>query len=486
MSSLLYLVLFATSLCIKSPLFPPGVHSNLHSSPLPTACDERTSNYSCIANNSSNGRVLQQIVGSHDTCFLINLSIQNKTFRVQIDTGSSDTALPHTSLNGYVGPTLAFSIPKGQESSQYNAYGDSSWWKGYLTRMKVGLGGDEVTSDNVPIALMTSQSTKPPFANGLAYEGLLGLAFPSLAATKSSPRTVTDALYDSGAIGNNEIAFHGCPFSKSNSSYIDIGNDAPYSACGGLKVRVQIENPDFYNLDVIEIGFNGTSQPLASNFQVRHLYILDSCTANILLPSSHFQTFVKQIYSSDAFSSDIQNSGYLMGWLSGNYLLKFEESELEWDLLPTLSFTFSSGMTVYENVTLEIGPRQYIQQVTSDNFWTFMVDNFGSNDLAVLGYPFFTSYHIVFDRSNGSLIFSPGCGCEESKDKYPLIYTNGHANKCTRNNSDLNSTVSWSCSTLANLQNAIAVRSYTPPSSSSFDVIASLSWVTFILVFVFA
>jgi hypothetical protein len=300
---------------------------------------------------------------------------------------------------------LAFSIPEGQESSQYNRYGDGSWWKGYMTRIDASLGAVNSTDTYCPVALMTSQSKKPIFSSGISYNGLLGLAFPSLAAIKSDPRTVVDALYDSGAIKRNEIAFHGCPFSNINDSYIDIGNDTPDSACGGLKVSVQIANPEFYSLDILEIGFDRIAQPLPSTFQTRHLSILDSCTSNILLPHSNFQAFVEQIYSSSAFSSQIVDSGYLLGWLYGNYRLNFVESDIDWEILPTLSFTFTSHMTIYENVTLEIGPRQYIQKVTSDNFWAFMVDSFGSNELSILGYPFFTAFHIVLDRSNASMTF---------------------------------------------------------------------------------
>ena len=195
------------------------------------------------------------------------------------------------------------------------------------------------------------------------------------------------------------------------------------------------------------------------------------------LPTLVYQSLIDSMHSSGAFSRNLTSSIYFSAWLAGNYILHLKEADIDWSRLPTLSFTVSSGMTVYNNVTLAIGPRQYIQQTRLDGYWAFMVDSLGSNNLAVLGFPLFTAFHIILDRTNSQITFMPGCGCEYQQDKYPLIYTDNFMNRCLKvevpksNESTEVQSYSWSCQTLPNLEQAVAIVNY--QSSSPFNCVSA-------------
>lgn len=179
----------------------------------------------------------QSILGGYDTCFLVTLSTQNNSYSVQIDTGSSDTVLPHSSLKYFTGPRVEYDIPPGKSTgilyfkvihllclvALTSYYADGSWWKGYLARINIEIENTSIVATG-PVALMTSQSIHPIFADGQYTDGLLGVAFPSLSGTTEEPTTLMDAWYEAGSIEKNEIGFHGCSYALTGQSWIDFGN----------------------------------------------------------------------------------------------------------------------------------------------------------------------------------------------------------------------------------------------------------------------
>lgn len=79
---------------------------------------------------NSHEKQYQGLSGGHSTCFLSEMIVDGVSFTMQVDSGSSDTVVAHTSLARFYGPKVSYSIPSGQETSVANYYGDTSWWKG--------------------------------------------------------------------------------------------------------------------------------------------------------------------------------------------------------------------------------------------------------------------------------------------------------------------------------------------------------------------
>ena len=308
------------------------------------------------------------MTGGSDTCFLAELNVNNDKFLVRVDTGSSDTVLPRPNLNNYVGPTVDIIIPADADirSSQY---GDGSTWTGYMVRLEAGMG---VTEGIVPLALMTSQSTNPIFSAGDdGVNGLMGLGYPNLAKTRANPKTFVQSWYNNGVISKNEVAMHGCPYDKANMSWIDVGNTTPYSDCGNYSVTIGIPTPSYYNLDILATYINNQAVDVGNRFQAlsngRKMYsILDSCTSHIIVPSAIMNTIRPKIV--DGLSDRFARDRNLNSWLNAEIALAVLDSDFKWDILPTLGFTIGSQDSSFKNITIVLGPRDYIQTDSSGRF----------------------------------------------------------------------------------------------------------------------
>ena len=362
--------------------------------------------------------------GGHDTCFLAKLSVDKNEYLVQVDTGSTDTVLPVAGLNAYLGPTVNYTIPAGQDKSINSLYGDGSFWYGYAARVNVSLVGTKAKGP-APVSLMTSQSTFPVFASGSLYQGLMGVGFEPL-ASQPYPYSVMDAWVQQKTVSKNQIAFHGCPYEREESSWIDFGNDTPYNGCQ-RNVRASILMPvkSYYTANLQEIKVNEVVTPLPRNFQISNRWsFFDSCTSNIMVPKAVLTAIQDQILSSDAISTNWIKSGYISQWLNAQVMIPFGQTELDFAVLPNISFTISTqAFNSPSNVTLTLGPRQYIQANTN-GFYMFMITS-QSESSVVFGLPFFSAYHIVVDRDLGQMTFQIGCGCYFATDGYPKISTSG-------------------------------------------------------------
>jgi hypothetical protein len=63
-----------------------------------------------------------------------------------------------------------------------------------------------------------------------------------------------------------------------------------------------------------------------------------------------------------------------------------------------------------------------------------------------LGLPYFTAFHIILDKDQQQVTFSPGCGCN-TNDKYPLILTDNLFKYCTSNTTPSSTSTEWTCQT---------------------------------------
>jgi hypothetical protein len=244
-----------------------------------------------------------------------------------------------------------------------NYYGDLSYWSGFFVRLLVAVSNSSINGI-APIALMTKQSTRPIFADGVNSQGLIGVGFSALASNQEKPISVVDAWYEQGAIQKNEIAIHGCPYQKMDQAWIDFGNETPYDGCSGYSVTIAVPSKTYFTLNILDISINGIKSPLSFSWQAHQYSILDSCTSSILLPLTTVSTLKASIKESGALSSRLSKSQYLDKFLNQDVSLKLNSSDFDWDMMPNVSITLLSGYSSFQNVTLVLGPRQYLQ---SDN-----------------------------------------------------------------------------------------------------------------------
>ncbi len=256
-----------------------------------------------------------------------------------------------------------------------SSYGDGSWWKGILINdVNVSIPSSTINS-RAPFYGIIDQSASPVFVDGVASNGVMGIAFNSLSKNQANnPTTIMDGWIYNNLIQKNVITFHGCPYTKITEGWIDFGNDTAYTSCGNMKATVKIPNPSYYNLDITDVSINGSKIPLQSDFQKNGVYsILDSCTSNILVPQ-YILTFLQdQVVGYFGLSLDFQSGPHFDAFMDGDIWLEADESNFIWEKLPNISVTINSGFDAYSTVTLVIGPRQYIQSDSTGTKCTYFL-----------------------------------------------------------------------------------------------------------------
>ncbi|KAJ3256925.1 hypothetical protein HK103_005043 [Boothiomyces macroporosus] len=433
-----------------------------------------TEPYDIIGNGI--GKQLSSISGGFTTCFLASLTANSQTFIVQVDTGSSDTVLPATGLNNYIGSTIAYNPNTMGTSSVTDTYGDGSYWSGYQTQYTVTVTGTNISAA-VPIALMTSQSTNVVFADGSYSNGLLGLGFPILSAITIGSRTVVDGYLSQNVISKNQVGIYGCPYSQIQNAWMDIGNTAPYSSCSNIVATINMPYKSYYNINIQGIQIGGVAVSLPSTFQSSTTYnyggyywsFMDTCNSAINLPSTVVNSLISAIKSSGGLPISITYSAYYNAWLTGQVRMAVSLSSFQWALLPNISIIVNTGDSTQSAATFVLGPQQYIQ--ADENGYVGIMITAGYDQYAVLGLPFFSAYYVLVDRNSGQLQVSLGCSCLYSTSNYPKIITSNGVGTPSKNSSSATKTKSYTTQTAS-----VASANSTLMSNSNSSGIFTANW----------
>jgi hypothetical protein len=295
-----------------------------------------------------------------------------------LDTGSTDSAFPSASLNDYSGPTVNYTVSEGTQLF-YAEYSSGANWYSYKVDLPVGLAGTSIAAE-APIFLMQTQNPDPKLVSGSPEQGILGVAFQPLSAVQNETFSIMDAWLNSTLIEKNEIAFHGCPYSREKDSWIDFGNETPYRAsdnrCSAIKAKILMPAKTYFTITLEAVAIGSRNLNLPSNFQsssnsmFSQNSVIDSCTTFIYLPAVTVERIRRTISNSGAFDRSAIGDQEFEDWLLGKFAFRAGPQFLDFDLLPPISFQFESGHFLYESVTLTLGPRQYIQ-VDSEGYCNF-------------------------------------------------------------------------------------------------------------------
>ena len=353
------------------------------------------------------------------------------TLTLQVDTGSSDTILPHTSLNNYQnGASVIDYTFTGQETLLSATYGDGSQWSGHSVYLNVTLTGTSIQG-TAPVVIATSQSVAPQFMDGTTYQGLIGLAYPYPTLLRGADSLV-HFWSSSTVLSKYQIAFHGCTADNIANSYVDFGNDTAFTGgSSATAVRIKMPIKSYFTVNIVEILIAGNPATLTGTWQANNDWsVFDSCTTKIYIPSLAFSAFKAAITSSGGLSTTLQNDPKLSFYLNGlgfnsnpGFTNPYTSSDFIWNKLPSLSFKIKTYVTSNSYATLTIGPKHYLQ-LLGDTYYFLVGDGgfYADPDSAILGFPLFSAFYIVADLENGELTFRPGCGSQRSVDGLPTVY----------------------------------------------------------------
>ncbi|KAK5673537.1 hypothetical protein QVD99_000978 [Batrachochytrium dendrobatidis] len=374
-----------------------------------------------------------QLQGDISSCYRMKFNIAGVDLDLKVDSRISDSIVPLPNLNNYQGPTLSYPEHADAVTLKYDG-GASAKGHGFLTT--VSIPETTISIKSAPVVGISEQSENPVIIDGNPNQGVFSFAYPSIAMYHAKPPTIMDAIYESGAVPNNEVAMELCPYGLSEKSYIDIGNTETDPKCdtdGQPVIWVQSPSRDRFTVNIKEIRIDNKARGLPSEFQVKesediwHPYsFISTCSKYISLPRKIVDKLIRAIGKSGAFKPKLTKDD-IKKFFEKKQIIKVPDHIIDWKKLPKLSFvmyteTSKTGKASRSSVEITLGGRDYIQQVGAGEY-QFFVD-VGRNKRVVLGTPFMLRMRVVFDRTNQRIGFGPGCGCENSADGYPIISSN--------------------------------------------------------------
>ncbi|CAL8358639.1 unnamed protein product [Lota lota] len=312
----------------------------------------------------------------------ISIGTPPQSFQVLFDTGSSNLWVDSSYCN-----TQACNVHtkfNPQQSSTYSVngqtvyipYGAGSLYGvfGYDT---VNVGG--IVIPHQEIGLSTQEPTQP-FASA-AFDGILGLAFPSIASGGETP--VFDNIISYNLLQANIFAFY-LSRGGQQGSELSLGG-VDNSMYQGSIYWTPVTSQTYWQIGIQEFQINGQSTGVCSQGCQS---IVDTGTSTLTAPGQYMGEIMQAIGA--------QKNQY------GDYMVDCSQVAN----LPTLSFVISG-------VALPLPPSAYIIQNNQNGYQycsvgigpTYLPSQNGQ-PLWIFGDVFLREYYSVYDRSNNRVGFA--------------------------------------------------------------------------------
>ncbi|KAJ1555541.1 Beta-secretase 2 [Cladochytrium tenue] len=343
-------------------------------------------------------------------CWRVPVVVGASTFNALVDSGSSDLAIPGPNLDGYDTQAPTYN-PSGQtpvRSASRQTFYDGSWWQGDFYSDSVSLGGAKAPAT---FAVIKFQS-QPAFTDGRSSQGLIGIAFDSLA---QGPLTVLSSMVKSGAISQDAVGFRGCPATTSTPSVISWGasTSSSLTCSSDTQAWVPLTGSTYFSVNVVgmAVAGSGVSLPSSGWQPTNSPSIVDSCTTLLLLPDFALSALAAAIKSSGVLNKAGLSSLNVDKFLYGGYGYRMN---IDFSSLPEISFDLQGSGSSVVSLTLTGG--SYIQGDGRGYFY-FAVGSIQTQNV-IFGGITFDTFYVVLDRANRRVGFSPGCDCDRSVPDY--------------------------------------------------------------------
>ncbi|XP_070283352.1 pepsin F-like [Myotis yumanensis] len=208
-----------------------------------------------------------------------------------------------------------------------------------------------------------------------AFDGILGLAYPTYAFKNTTP--VFDSLWKQGLLPDNLFAFY-LSSNKRNGSVVMFGG-VDHSYYRGELQWVPVSEQGFWQVTVDSISMNGTVVACPGGCQA----IVDTGASLLIGPHDPVLNILKSI--------NAQNTS------TGEYIVSCDDVQS----LPDIVFTMN-------NVTYPVPASAYIRRGKTDICYSNLdIDTSGSFSHWILGDVFLRLYFTVFDRANNRIGLAP-------------------------------------------------------------------------------
>uniref|UniRef100_A0A5F5PGP5 Pepsin A n=1 Tax=Equus caballus TaxID=9796 RepID=A0A5F5PGP5_HORSE len=303
----------------------------------------------------------------------ISIGTPAQEFTVIFDTGSSNLWVPSIYCSSLACSDHNRFNP--EDSSTYRATSESvsiTYGTGSMTGVlgydTVRVGGIEDTNQIFGL----SETEPGSFLYYAPFDGILGLAYPSISASGATP--VFDNIWDQGLVSQDLFSVYLSSDDESGSVVMFGGIDPSYYT--GSLHWVPVSNEGYWQITMDSVTVNGESIACSGGCQA----IVDTGTSLLAGPTSA----IDNIQSYLGFSEDSSGEGVIS--CSSIYSL------------PDIVFTLNG-------VEFPLRPSAYILEEDDSCISGFegMDLDTSSGELWILGDVFIRQYFTVFDRANNQI-----------------------------------------------------------------------------------
>lgn len=326
-----------------------------------------------------------------------------QALNILVDTGSSNFAVA-----GAPDPDIA-TYYHSDWSSTYQSLGvdvtvryTQGSWSGVLGKDVIRVKGlNESFVVNIA-SIMESESFFMPQIN---WQGILGLAYRTLAKPSSSVETFFDSLVEQEKIPDifsMQMCGAGLPTTGTgtNGGSLVMGGIEPSLYTGDIWYT-PITEEWYYQVEILKFEVGGLNLNLDCTEYNADKAIVDSGTTLLRLPDKVFNAVVDGIIQ----TSLIEN--FNNEFWTGSQLACWEKTEEPWAYFPDLSI-YLRDVNATMSFRLTIKPQLYIQSVVTFredlNCYRFGISS--SSNALVIGATVMEGFYVIFDREERRVGFA--------------------------------------------------------------------------------
>ncbi|KAM4699566.1 beta-secretase 2 [Discoglossus pictus] len=342
----------------------------------------------------------------------LSLGTPPQQLNILVDTGSSNFAVagaPNKYISTYY--NSANSTTYKSEDIEVTVRYTQGSWTGILGKDVVtvpkGINGTFVVN---LVSIFESESFFMPNIN---WQGILGLAYRSLAKPSSSVDTFFDSLVQQENIPNifsMQMCGAGLPTTGT-------GTNGGSLVMGGIETSLYkgdiwytpITEEWYYQVEVLKFEVGGVNLNLNCQEYNSDKAIVDSGTTLLRLPEKVFNAMVDAIIQTSLIAS------FNVEFWTGTQLACWGSSEEPWEYFPDLSI-YLRDMNASRSFRITMKPQLYIQSVltTHDNMNCYRFGISPSANALVIGATVMEGFYVIFDRAEKRVGFAVSSCAEVS------------------------------------------------------------------------
>eukprot|EP01095_Lingulamoeba_sp_RSL-Kostka_P003858 TRINITY_DN14977_c0_g1_i1.p1 TRINITY_DN14977_c0_g1~~TRINITY_DN14977_c0_g1_i1.p1 ORF type:complete len:422 (-),score=152.86 TRINITY_DN14977_c0_g1_i1:174-1439(-) len=350
----------------------------------------------------------------------VYLGSNNQHFTTQLDTGSSDLAIPDTSCSTCgKHPDGPYDSSKSSDSDSIScssnkvtcpkctssqcsysiAYGDGSGFDAsvYLDDMTFGgLKAQQYFGAITQEHAGQGQSGFEPYP----VDGIMGFAYGKI--SEIGAPTVFETLVNDGQIDN---VFSMCL--NATGGYLTLGEAGTHHT--GNFVYTPIVQEQFYTIYLDDMSVFGNSIGVSADTYNRFGTIVDSGTTLLILPNAAYSALEDTLKDSCGSNNLVGICGVsnFVNIFNGFCYQMTEQEVMEY---PPIRFTFGKGNS---QIDVSISPKSYLRQgyCSDPSYYALAIAKGGLLSPLILGDTFMQNFETVFDRANTRVGFAPVHGC---------------------------------------------------------------------------